>query len=54
MNIKAMLRKNSHDSHMIGQNYEMENFSRKMLPIVYSPRYNISFCGLEKIHPFDS
>lgn len=23
-------------------------------PIVYSPRYNITLCGLEKIHPFDS
>lgn len=27
---------------------------REYLPIVYSPRYNISFCGLEKVHPFDS
>lgn len=23
-------------------------------PIVYSPSYNISFLGLEKMHPFDS
>lgn len=23
-------------------------------PIVYSPVYNISFLGFEKIHPFDS
>ena len=22
--------------------------------IVYHPNYNISFCGLEKLHPFDS
>ena len=21
---------------------------------VYSPNYNLSFCGLEKLHPFDS
>lgn len=28
----------------------MENCS----PIVYSPTYNISFFGLEKIHPFDA
>lgn len=24
------------------------------LPIVYSPRYNITFLGLEKLHPFDA
>ncbi|CDR18015.1 unnamed protein product, partial [Oncorhynchus mykiss] len=24
------------------------------LPIVYSPVYNITFMGLEKLHPFDS
>lgn len=24
------------------------------LPVVYSPRYNITFFGLEKLHPFDS
>lgn len=23
-------------------------------PIVYSPRYNITFLGLEKLHPFDA
>lgn len=23
------------------------------LPIVYSDKYNISFMGLEKLHPFD-
>uniref|UniRef100_A0A287DCN2 Uncharacterized protein n=1 Tax=Ictidomys tridecemlineatus TaxID=43179 RepID=A0A287DCN2_ICTTR len=23
-------------------------------PIVYSPRYNITFMGLEKLHPFDA
>lgn len=23
-------------------------------PIVYCPSYNISFCGLENCHPFDS
>ena len=23
-------------------------------PIIYSPSYNISFLGMEKIHPFDS
>ena len=24
------------------------------LPICYSPNYNISFLGLENLHPFDS
>jgi len=23
-------------------------------PIVYSPEYNISFLGMEKLHPFDA
>jgi hypothetical protein len=23
-------------------------------PIVYAPEYNISFCGVEKCHPFDA
>ncbi|VDN23280.1 unnamed protein product [Gongylonema pulchrum] len=26
----------------------------KQLPIVYHPIYNISFCGIERCHPFDS
>uniref|UniRef100_A0A6B2LJD5 Histone deacetylase domain-containing protein n=1 Tax=Arcella intermedia TaxID=1963864 RepID=A0A6B2LJD5_9EUKA len=26
----------------------------KKVPLVYSPRYNIKFFGLEKFHPFDS
>ena len=25
-----------------------------MFPIVYSPGYNITACGFEKLHPFDS
>ena len=27
---------------------------RNTLPIVYSPEYNISFYGIESLHPFDS
>lgn len=27
---------------------------KDILPIVYHPKYNITFCGLEKVHPFDS
>jgi histone deacetylase 11 len=25
-----------------------------MVPLVYTPRYNITACGLERLHPFDS
>ena len=25
-----------------------------MVPLVYSPKYNITACGLERLHPFDS
>src|SRR4051794_9816580 len=25
-----------------------------MVPLVYSPAYNITACGLERLHPFDS
>lgn len=36
----------------------MENLSTRMskdqLPIVYHPKYNISFFGIENLHPFDS
>jgi hypothetical protein len=24
------------------------------IPIIYSPKYNITFFGVEKLHPFDS
>ena len=27
---------------------------KEILPIVYHPKYNITFGGLEKVHPFDS
>ncbi|XP_062250620.1 histone deacetylase 11 [Platichthys flesus] len=30
------------------------NIPRTCLPIVYHPDYNITFMGLEKLHPFDS
>ncbi|CAG5121811.1 unnamed protein product, partial [Candidula unifasciata] len=33
--------------------YEVE-IKNTQWPIVYSPMYNISFWGLEKLHPFDS
>lgn len=33
--------------------YPEEYFENK-LPIVYSDDYNITACGLEKLHPFDS
>ena len=28
--------------------------TEEKLPIVYSDKYNISFMGLENLHPFDS
>ena len=31
-----------------------EAFNKLRHPLVYHPRYNITACGLEKIHPFDS
>ncbi len=33
--------------------YEQEDCQNKW-PIVYSPSYNISFLGMERMHPFDS
>jgi hypothetical protein len=31
-----------------------EDGLKEIFPIVYHPKYNITFCGLEKVHPFDS
>ncbi|XP_043827983.1 histone deacetylase 11 isoform X2 [Dromiciops gliroides] len=31
-----------------------QEVSKNCWPIIYSPRYNITFMGLEKLHPFDS
>ncbi|XP_027692895.1 histone deacetylase 11 [Vombatus ursinus] len=31
-----------------------EEVSKTCWPIIYSPRYNITFLGLEKLHPFDA
>lgn len=31
-----------------------EDASSACWPIVYSPDYNITFMGLEKLHPFDA
>lgn len=31
-----------------------KEIKRGQLPIVYHPIYNISFCGIERCHPFDS
>jgi histone deacetylase 11 len=35
-------------------NIHQDNLMSQVLPIVYNQRYNVTFCGLEKIHPFDS
>ncbi|XP_060036322.1 histone deacetylase 11 isoform X1 [Erinaceus europaeus] len=37
-----------HPSHLY------QHVSEARWPIVYSPRYNITFLGLEKLHPFDA
>ncbi|VDO32689.1 unnamed protein product [Onchocerca flexuosa] len=31
-----------------------KEIARDQLPIIYHPIYNISFCGIERCHPFDS
>uniref|UniRef100_A0A8R1TWT6 Hist_deacetyl domain-containing protein n=1 Tax=Onchocerca volvulus TaxID=6282 RepID=A0A8R1TWT6_ONCVO len=31
-----------------------KEIGRDQLPIIYHPIYNISFCGIERCHPFDS
>lgn len=31
-----------------------ESLNKIRHPLIYHPRYNITACGLEKIHPFDS
>jgi len=33
---------------------DKEKVLEKCIPIVYSPGYNITLCGIEKCHPFDS
>ncbi|RVE72433.1 hypothetical protein OJAV_G00042370 [Oryzias javanicus] len=38
----------SHPTHLYG------SIPQTCLPIVYHPDYNITFMGLEKLHPFDS
>ena len=47
LNIKACFMKSSLDKRKIDQ-------LGKKFPIVYSPGYNITACGLERMHPFDS
>jgi len=39
--------------NVVNQN-KHEKFSKLRHPLVYHPRYNITACGIEKIHPFDS
>ncbi len=34
--------------------YQLAQLGPGQLPIIYSPDYNISFWGLQNIHPFDS
>jgi hypothetical protein len=48
LNIKAKCCKNRHKHDCIKQ------LSRVQFPLVYSDGYNVTFCGAEKLHPFDS
>jgi hypothetical protein len=56
MNIKAKLAAKStrKSAHQCLKCIEGERGIREILPIVFHNRYNITFCGLEKVHPFDS
>lgn len=40
--------------HSLEQVRQLAANDVKKLPIVYSPQYNMSFMGLENLHPFDS
>lgn len=45
----------SEPSSSTSREYRPEGYSEHdKLPIVYSSAYNISFYGLEKVHPFDA
>ena len=52
LNLKAILCIKCCSSRNIHQNCR-DRF-KNYYPIIYSSSYNISFCGLEKCHPFDS
>ena len=47
INLKALLCKNSLRNHKCSHHHTIT-------PLVYSPGYNITAGGLEKVHPFDS
>jgi hypothetical protein len=40
-------------NRLLNNDADLRNYSDK-LPIIYTPRYNISACGVENAHPFDS
>jgi histone deacetylase 11 len=48
LNIKALL-----FAHSNRTNHSCSNLEN-VFPLIYSPHYNITACGLEKCHPFDS
>ena len=47
LNIKAKLNQSSLEKKKF-------DYLRNKFPIVYSPDYNITACGFERMHPFDS
>ena len=56
MNIKAkyFVSKTEKSDHKCLDCDQGDEGLKKILPIVYHPKYNITFGGLEKVHPFDS
>jgi hypothetical protein len=56
MNIKAkfFVKKTNKSDHRCLECDQQDEDLKKILPIVYHPKYNITFGGLEKVHPFDS
>lgn len=56
MNIKAkfFVNKTQKSDHRCLECDQQDEGIQKILPIVYHPKYNITFGGLEKVHPFDS
>ncbi len=51
---QGSLRQRSASRQIVAQSITVRTQSQIMSRIVYSPKYNIGFYGLEKLHPFDS
>ena len=51
LNVWATIAQSDEDPVMVKARFEQ---MKDVMPIVYSPGYNITAGGLEKLHPFDS